>query len=77
MSSYQIYSSNLFPLHVQYINIKSLLCLVCWPVLVFVIAPIGSVYAHFIADDIAIPLVLDNTWKPSQVLWCIKGNACG
>ena len=68
MSSYQIYSINLFSSRVQYININPFLCLVCWLVLVFVIAPIGSVYAHLIADDIAVPLILDNTQKPSQVL---------
>ena len=53
------------------------LCLVFWLVLVFVNAPIGSVYVHFIADDVAVPLILDNTEKPNQVLECIKGNACG
>ena len=30
--------------------------------------PIGPVYTHFIADVIAVPLILDNTRKPSQVL---------
>ena len=48
--------------------LKPFLCLVFWLVLVFVIAPIGSVYAHFIVDDIAVPFILDNTQKPSQVL---------
>ena len=30
--------------------------------------PIGPVYAHFIVDFIALPLILDNSQKPSQVL---------
>ena len=38
--------------------------------------PIGPVYAHFIADIITVPLIFDNTWKPSQILWHIKGDAC-
>ena len=52
------------------------LCLVLWLVLVFVNAPTGLVYAHFTADVVVVPLILDNTWKPSQVLKYIKGNVC-
>ena len=50
------------------LTLNPFLCLVCWLVCMFVIAPIGSVYAHFIVDDVAVPLILDNTQKPSQVL---------
>ena len=30
--------------------------------------PTGPVYTHFIADVVTVPLILDNTQKPSQVL---------
>ena len=41
----------------------------------FVNAPCGPVYTHFTVDIITVPLILDNTQKPSQILECIKGNA--
>ena len=44
------------------------LCLVFWLLIVFVNAPVGLVYACFAADVIAVPLFLDNTQKPDQVL---------
>ena len=37
------------------------LCLVFWLVLVFINAPVGPVYAHFTADVITLPLILDKT----------------
>ena len=39
------------------LTLNPFLCLVCQLVLVFVIAPTGAVYAHFIADDVAVPLI--------------------
>ena len=50
------------------LTLNPFLCLVIWLVLVFVNFPIGLVYAHFTADIITVPLNLDNTWKPSQLL---------
>ena len=50
------------------LTLNPLLCLVFWLVLVFFNAPTGPVYAHFIADIIAVPLILDNRQNPSQVL---------
>ena len=42
----------------------------------FVNAPFSPVYTHFTVDIITVPLILDNTQKPSQILECIKGKAC-
>ena len=41
--------------------LNAFLYLVFWLVLVFVNAPIHPVYAHFTADIVAVPLILDNT----------------
>ena len=52
------------------LTLNPFLCLVFWLVLVFVNAPVWScVCTHFIAAIVAVPLILDNTQKPSQVLW--------
>ena len=57
------------------LTLNPIVCLIFWLVLVFVNSPIGTVCAHFTGDIIAVPLILDNTQKPSQVLRFIKGNA--
>ena len=50
------------------LTLNPFLCLVFWLVLVLVNSPSGPVYSHFIGDVVAVPLILDNTQKPSQVL---------
>ena len=60
----------------QYINVKSIFVFGILAGVSVCQGPIGPVYAHFIADVVAVPLILDNTQKPSQVLSYIKGNAC-
>ena len=72
--SYIIYIINVICSSLLMLN--PFLCLVFWLVLVFVNSSIGPVYAHLTVDVIAVPLILDNTQKPSQMLECIKGNAC-
>ena len=60
----------------QYINIKSLLVFGILDGISFVNSPIGPVYTHFTGDVVTVPLILDKTQKPSQVLRYIKGNVC-
>ena len=62
---WNLYYQFAFPM-CSILTLNPFLCLVFWLVLVFINSSSGPVYAHFVGDVIAVPLISDNTWSQAK-----------